>query len=168
MLGDGGADEVAAFFLRNDGKLDATMVGDYLGGHEEMQREVLQKVLAAVKLEGLPLDSALRKTIALIKLPGEAQKIDRIIEQFAIRWVAANPGVIDHVDTVQILAFSLVMLNVDAHNDNIKRERKMSLSQYRNNLRGICKDGSSPDGEMLEGLYARVCRHEWQVGAQAS
>ena len=31
----------------------------------------------------------------------------------------------------QVVAFSLVMLNVDAHNDNIKRERKMSLSQVR-------------------------------------
>ena len=131
MLAGGSAAEIASFFLRNDGKLDATKVGDYLGGHEEIQRDALQVVLAAVPLAGLPLDSALRKTIALIKLPGEAQKIDRIIEQFAIRWVAANPGLVDHVDTAQILAFSLVMLNVDAHNDNIKRERKMSLSQVR-------------------------------------
>jgi len=162
-LGEGGAADIASFFLRNDGKLDPSKVGDYLGGNDSVQREALQHVLSTIQLEGLPLDSALRKTISMIKLPGESQKIDRIIEQFAIQWLAANPGAVDHVDTAQIIAFSLVMLNVDAHNDNIKRERKMTLAQYKNNLRGICKDGSSPDADMLTGLYNRVCRHEWQV-----
>ena len=38
-----------------------------------------------------------------------------------MNYVDANPKALDHVDTAQILAFSLVMLNVDAHNDNIKR-----------------------------------------------
>ena len=33
---------------------------------------------------------------------------------------------IDHVDTAQILAFSLVMLNTDAHNDAIRKDRKMT------------------------------------------
>ena len=40
----------------------------------------------------------------------------------------------------QILAFSLVMLNVDAHNDAIKKERKMTLQQYTRN-----GDSLSPD-----------------------
>ncbi|KAL3905080.1 MAG: hypothetical protein SGPRY_011042 [Prymnesium sp.] len=118
-----------------------------------------------------------RLQISLIKLPGEAQKIDRIIEQFAINYVEANPTAVDHVDTAQIIAFSLVMLNTDAHNDAIKKvsagavddgvvwieERKMTLQQYTRNLRGICKDGSSPDQVALEGYFERVVRYEWQV-----
>lgn len=48
--------------------------------------------------------------------------------QFAINYTAANPAELDHVDTAQILAFSLVMLNVDAHNDSIK---KVSRSEMR-------------------------------------
>lgn len=43
-----------------------------------------------------------RLQISLIKLPGEAQKIDRIIEQFAINYVEANPTAVDHVDTAQV------------------------------------------------------------------
>ena len=43
------------------------------------------------------------------------------------------------MDTAQVLAFSLVMLNTDAHNDAIRKDRKMTLQQYKNNLRGICK-----------------------------
>lgn len=75
------------------------------------------------------VDSSSHPHVSGIRLPGESQKIDRIIEQFATRWVDANPGVVDHVDTAQVIAFSLVMLNVDAHNENIKRDRKMTLIQ---------------------------------------
>eukprot|EP00966_Prymnesium_polylepis_P055637 1286747-Prymnesium_polylepis.1 len=60
---------------------------------------------------GMPLDCALRRMISLIKLPGEAQKIDRIIEQFAIARSEGNVGLFD---PVQIIAFSLGMLNVDS------------------------------------------------------
>ena len=36
--------------------------------------------------------SSLRRVIALVKLPGEAQKIDRIIEAFAHHFCSCNPG----------------------------------------------------------------------------
>ena len=67
------------------------------------------------------------------------------------------------MDTAQVLAFSLVMLNTDAHNDAIRKDRKMTLQQYKNNLRGICKDGSSPDPTMLGAMYVGICRFPWQV-----
>ena len=51
--------------------------------------------------------------------PSHSRLLSR--SQFAINYVEANPNDLDHVDTAQILAFSLVMLNVDAHNDNIKK-----------------------------------------------
>ena len=40
-------------------------------------------MVGSLPLQGFTLDSALRRMIALVKLPGEAQKIDRIIEVFA-------------------------------------------------------------------------------------
>ena len=159
---------VAGFLVRNDGKLDLAKVGDFLGGSDELNRGVCNEMLRTLNFVEMPLDRALRRMISLIKLPGEAQKIDRIIEQFAINWVDANPNLLDHVDTAQIIAFSLVMLNVDAHNDAIKKERRMTLEQYTRNLRGICKDGSSPDPTMLAGFYGRVARFEWAVEEKES
>ena len=47
---------------------------------------------------------------------GEAQKIDRIMEKFAERYCADNPGVFRSADCAYLLAFALVMLNTDAHN----------------------------------------------------
>ena len=163
-LGRGRASDIAGFILLNDGKLDASKVADYLSDSAELNKEVLRELLSACDFANLPIDSALRKMISLTKLPGEAQKIDRMLEEFATRYMECNPSSsIDHVDTAAILAFSLVMLNVDAHNDNILQRKKMTEQQYVRNLRGICKDGTSPDEVMLRGAYARVARYEWTV-----
>ena len=93
---------------------------------------MLGTILHTLKLENVSLDAALRKFISVIKLPGESQKIDRIITLFAERYVACNPSgahALDHEETACIIAFSLVMLNVDAHNDNIPLKKKMTQSQ---------------------------------------
>jgi hypothetical protein len=164
LLGGGGAQELADFIFDNDGKLDQEMVGDLLSGSkEELGGQALPLVMGSIAFEALPLDSALRLMIASIKLPGEAQKIDRIIEAFAARYVACNPGLVAHPDDAYVLAFSLTLLNTDAHNANIRKDRKMTQEGYVRNLRGVCKDGSSPDEGMLCGFYQRVTRCEWAV-----
>jgi hypothetical protein len=61
---------VAAFLLANDGKLDASMVGDYLGGDDPVAAEAAGLVMDSLTFRGMPLDSALRKMISVIKLPG--------------------------------------------------------------------------------------------------
>jgi Sec7-like guanine-nucleotide exchange factor len=108
-----GAQAVCNFFIANDGKLDLVKIGDFLGSDSDECRAVCRFMIGSLPLAGLSLDSSLRRVIALVKLPGEAQKIDRIIEAFAGHFCSCNPGAIDHVDTAQILAFSLVMLNTD-------------------------------------------------------
>jgi Sec7-like guanine-nucleotide exchange factor len=50
------------------------------------------------------------------QLPKESQQIDRIMESFAQVWFDHNPTVLLHADAVYSLSFSLIMLNVDAHN----------------------------------------------------
>ena len=60
-----------AFLLANDGKLDASKVGDYLGGRDAAARETARLVIGSLSLRGIPLDGALRLMISFIKLPGE-------------------------------------------------------------------------------------------------
>lgn len=47
-------------------------------------------------------------------------------------------------DVVFILTFSVIMLNSDAHNNNIKKEDKMTLEEFLRNNRGI-DDGKDLD-----------------------
>ena len=53
------------------------------------------------------------------RLPGEAQKIDRLMEKFAERYVSCNPGAFKSADVCYVLAYSVIMLNTDAHNPQV-------------------------------------------------
>ncbi len=67
-------------------------------------------------------------TAGRLRLPGEAQKIDRMMERFASHYCASNADVFTNPDSAYLLAFSLIMLNTDAHNPAIKN--KMSKAQF--------------------------------------
>ena len=108
-------------------ELDKTQIGEYLGNFEEFYQKVLQCFVGDMRFEGLPLDEALRVFLGCFRLPGEAQKIDRFMEKFAERYCGCNAGVFESSDTAYILAFSLIMLNTDAHNPEVKN--KMSKQQ---------------------------------------
>jgi Sec7-like guanine-nucleotide exchange factor len=56
-------------------------------------------------------------------MPGEAQKIERLMEVFSGRYIQCNPDVMTkfhNSDTVFILAFAIILLNTDLHTPNIK------------------------------------------------
>lgn len=77
------------------------------------------------------------------RLPGEAQKIDRIMEIFASRYHENNPGVFASPDTAYVLAFSVIMLNTDLHNPAVKN--KITKQQFFKNNRGINSGGDLPE-----------------------
>ena len=45
------------------------------------------------------------------RLPGEAQKIDRMMETFAQRYCQLNPNIFSNTDTCYVLSFAVIMLN---------------------------------------------------------
>lgn len=70
--------------------------------------------------KGKRLDEALREMLAIFRLPGEAQQIDRIMEKFAQRFFESGPEEVRSADAAYVLAFSVVMLNTDQHNPQVK------------------------------------------------
>lgn len=60
--------------------------------------------------------------------PGEAQKIDRIMEKFAERYCRDNEGAFSSADGPYLLAFALIMLNTDAHNP--RAEKKLGCEDF--------------------------------------
>lgn len=78
------------------------------------------------------IDVALRAFLGRFALPGEAQKIDRILQAFARSYFAANPSdpTCASEDAVYALAFSLVLLNTDAHNPRLAKRFKMGKDDF--------------------------------------
>lgn len=93
------------------------MIGEYLGNvTNSFNMAVLDAYVAQFELSSMTFDNALRFFIASFRLPGEAQKIERILQTFARKYHASNPGLFVNEDTPFVLAFSTVMLNTDSHN----------------------------------------------------
>ena len=155
-VGSGTPDEIAAFLKTTPG-LDKTMIGDYLGSPEETNLAVLDAWVKELDFSGLTFDDAIRLYLRGFRLPGEAQKIDRMMEIFAHHFCKHNPGDFTSADTAYVLAYSVVMLNTDAHNNQVKV--KMSKPDFLKNNRGI-DDGKDLDEDYLGGIYDRITTNE--------
>ncbi|XP_059161369.1 IQ motif and SEC7 domain-containing protein 1-like isoform X3 [Physella acuta] len=157
---------VARFFISRKG-LSKQMIGEFLGNLQNpFNQEVLQYFCEEIDLSGLQVDVALRKFQCHFRMPGEAQKIERLMEAFADRYCECNPDQVKNFktpDTVFLLAFAIIMLNTDLHNPSVKAERKMKLEDFIKNMRGI-DDGEDIDRDILTGLYERIKSQEFKAG----
>ena len=70
-----------------------------------------------------------RTFLSGFRLPGEAQKIDRLMEKFAERYVSCNAEAFKSADVAYVLAYSVIMLNTDAHNPQVKAKMSKQVRQ---------------------------------------
>ncbi|KAI4364683.1 hypothetical protein MLD38_020740 [Melastoma candidum] len=153
----GSSPEEIADFLKNTSGLNKTLIGDYLGEREELSLKVMHSYVDSFEFNGMEFDEAIRAFLQGFRLPGEAQKIDRIMEKFAERYCKCNPKAFSSADTAYVLAYSVILLNTDAHSPMVKN--KMSADDFIRNNRGI-DDGKDLPEEYLRSLFERISRNE--------
>ncbi|XP_047309757.1 brefeldin A-inhibited guanine nucleotide-exchange protein 5-like [Impatiens glandulifera] len=146
-----------AQFLRNTPALDKAVIGDYLGQHEEFPIAVMHSFVDSMNFSGMKFDVAVREFLRGFRLPGEAQKIDRIMEKFAERYCANNPGLFKKADTAYVLAYAVIMLNTDAHNPMVWP--KMSKADFVHMNTTNDTEDSAPT-ELLEEIYHSIVKEE--------
>ncbi|EIE18456.1 Sec7-domain-containing protein [Coccomyxa subellipsoidea C-169] len=149
------ADDVAvARFLRTCPGLSKAIIGDLLGQNTERCLRVLDAFTHMFDFSGMSFEAAIREFLESFRLPGEAQKIIRILEQWSRQFYAQEPGIFASADAVYILAISVIMLNTDKHNPAIKK--KMTREEFIRNNRGINGTKDAPadlPNEFLTELY---------------
>ncbi|XP_062315755.1 IQ motif and SEC7 domain-containing protein 2-like isoform X2 [Osmerus eperlanus] len=154
---------IARFILERKG-LSRQMIGEFLGCRQkQFNKDVLDCVLDEMDFSGMDLDDALRKFQAQIKVQGEAQKVERLVEAFSQRYCVCNPVLIrqfQNPDTIFILAFAIILLNTDMYSPNVKPERKMKLEDFIKNLRGV-DNGQDIPRDLLIGIYQRI--QKWEL-----
>ena len=94
------------------------------------------------------------------RLPGEAQRIDRIMSTFAKCYFEDNAGdsqrcPFKYEDTVYLISFAIIMLNTDLHKPSRK---KMTKGEFINNLRGV-EQGEDIPKEYLVQIYESIERN---------
>nr|GEV04209.1 brefeldin A-inhibited guanine nucleotide-exchange protein 1 [Tanacetum cinerariifolium] len=160
-----GTPEAVALFLKNISGLNETVIGDYLGEREEFPLKVMHAYVDSFIFDGMDFGEAIRFFLRGFRLPGEAQKIDRIMEKFAERYCKCNPNSFTSADTAYVLAYSVIMLNTDAHNSMVKD--KMSKTDFIRNNRGI-DDGKDLPEDYLGAIYDQIVKNEIKMKAETS
>ncbi|KAM6930126.1 IQ motif and SEC7 domain-containing protein 2-like [Lycodopsis pacificus] len=153
---------IARFILERKG-LSRQMIGEFLGSRQQFNKDVLDCVLDEMDFSAMDLDEALRKFQAQIKVQGEAQRVERLVEAFSQRYCVCNPVLIrqfQNPDTIFILAFAIILLNTDMYSPNVKPERKMKLEDFVKNLRGV-DNGQDIPRDLLVAIYGRI--QKWEL-----
>ncbi|XP_026567305.1 IQ motif and SEC7 domain-containing protein 2 isoform X6 [Pseudonaja textilis] len=153
---------VARFILERKG-LSRQMIGEFLGNRQkQFNRDVLDCVVDEMDFSSMDLDDALRKFQSHIRVQGEAQKVERLIEAFSQRYCVCNAPLVRQFrnpDTIFILAFAIILLNTDMYSPSVKAERKMKLDDFIKNLRGV-DNGEDIPRDLLVGIYQRIQSRE--------
>ncbi|KAL5490206.1 GEA2 [Sanghuangporus weigelae] len=144
-----------ARFLKSCNRLDKRLLGDFLSKPENL--DVLKAFIKLFDFKDKPVADALRELLESFRLPGESQQIARITETFAEVYFATGPAGIKSQDSVYILTYSIIMLNTDLHNPQIRK--RMTLEDYQKNLQGQ-NDGSDFSTEFLSSVYDSIRKKE--------
>lgn len=152
-------EDVARFLFQGEG-LNKTAIGDYLGEKNDFNMAVLKAFVNLHEFSDMILVQALRQFLWSFRLPGEAQKIDRMMECFAARYCELNPGVFTSTDTCYILSFAIIMLNTSLHNPSVKD--KPTVERFIQMNRGINDGGNLPE-ELLMNLYDNIKKEPFKI-----
>ncbi|XP_021363171.1 brefeldin A-inhibited guanine nucleotide-exchange protein 1-like isoform X5 [Mizuhopecten yessoensis] len=165
MLGTA-PDDLAEFF-HSDERLDKTVLGDFLGENEKLNKEVMYAFIDQMDLTEMDFVPALRRFLEGFRLPGEAQKIDRLMEKFASRFYECNTNteIFATADAAYVLAYSVIMLTTDLHSSQVKV--KMKKEQYIKMNRGINDSKDLPE-EYLSAIYDEIAGNEIKMKVSGS
>ena len=154
-----------AFFFRYTPGLDKNMLGDYLGDPDEFHLQVLKEFTLTFEFSGISLDHALRTYLKTFRLPGEAQKIERVLEAFSDRFYDQQTSdIFASKDAVHVFCYSLIMLNTDQHNPQVKK--KMTEEEFIRNNRGI-NGGKDLPKEYLSELFNSISNNAIAISGQS-
>lgn len=153
-----------AVLLRECSRLEKKMIGEYLSNRKNLS--VLQAFARSFDFRGLRIDEALRLYLETFRLPGEAPLISLVLEQFADHWFKCNDSPFNDIDAAFTLAYAIIMLNVDQHNTNVKRQSNpMTVEQFKRNLSKVNK-GQDFEASMLEEVYTAIRNEEIVMPAE--
>ncbi|KAI0781091.1 Sec7-domain-containing protein [Trametes elegans] len=144
-----------AKFLKHSARIDKRLLGDFISRPENI--EVLKAFMTLMDFKGKDVAEAMREMLETFRLPGESQQINRITETFAEVYFSTEPAEVKSQDAVYVLAYSIIMLNTDLHNPQIRK--RMSLEDYMRNLKGV-NDGSDFSSEYLRDIYESIRKRE--------
>ncbi|XP_066304243.1 Golgi-specific brefeldin A-resistance guanine nucleotide exchange factor 1-like isoform X1 [Branchiostoma lanceolatum] len=147
-----------ATFLRENPRLDKKMIADYIS--DRRNKTVMETYVKSFDFEHTRIDEALRMYLEAFRLPGEAPVISMLLEEFSEHWHNCNSKPFANADAAFTLAYAIIMLNVDQHNHNVKKQNiPMTVEEFKKNLHNV--NGQRDfDSDMLDEVYTAIKNDE--------
>jgi len=150
-----------AHWLRENPHLSKNQIGEYISNKKNL--DIFKAFVKTFDFTNLRIDESLRIFLQTFRLPGEAPLISMIMEIFGEHWhqyaKAAGNGLADE-DSPYTLAYAVIMLNTDQHNQNAhKNNLPMTQEQFIKNLRGT-NGGGDHDPEVMAEIFQAIKNEE--------
>uniref|UniRef100_A0A6A7G2U5 Brefeldin A-inhibited guanine nucleotide-exchange protein n=1 Tax=Hirondellea gigas TaxID=1518452 RepID=A0A6A7G2U5_9CRUS len=139
-----------AKFLYNNSPLDKQEIGDFLGSAaidnlftEAQMCELRDAYVRLLDFTSLSFDEGLRHFLvdSNFRIPGESQKIDRIMKAFSDQYYHDNPGVFKTANGAYVTSFAILMLNTDIHDPRLRTgantRSPMTKDEFVRNLKDV-------------------------------
>lgn len=151
-------------FLKENPHLDKKMIGEFISNRANLA--VLDCFVKSFDFTDLRIDEALRLYLETFRLPGESPLISLLMEHFSDHWHKCNGEPFANSDAAFTLAYAVIMLNVDQHNHNVKRQNNpMTADEFKRNLKKV-NGGQNFDQDMLDDIYTAIKNEEIVMPAE--
>ncbi|CAF3684350.1 unnamed protein product [Rotaria sordida] len=153
--------EHTAAFLFNETGLSKRAIGDYLGEKDSFHIDVLKHFAHMHDFFSMDIVEALRRYLSTFILPGEAQKIDRIMEAFAQRYYECNPHIYATAEVCYIVSFATIMLNTSLHNKSARMSGgQFTYEKFLNSLNETIARHQMPEQNTIKNIYDNIKNNE--------
>jgi len=146
--------EDIAQFLRFTNQLDKRKIGSFLGESESIESGILKAFLKTFDFQNMEIDNAFRNFLKSLALPPSTKKIQMLLSYFSDRYYDCNRDCpFKSSDSIYTIVYSLLMLNTDLHNRNVKKKLKPS---YFVDSVLLMEENSDLSRIYLESLYHAI------------
>lgn len=166
-LMESSAEAIASFLQENLEGLDASLLGEYLGGTRTAKEEPFEEEIRLAymrRFEYPPSDfiSAMRLLLTEggFRLPLETQKIERLLASFGVVYYERNQHRFEDPDACLVLAYLLLLINTSLVNPNVKAQDRMTLEAFLSTCHTI--NCSYTDAEFEE-MYRTIVRDPFAI-----
>ncbi len=141
-------------FLKGTTTLDKTKIGEYLGEDIDLNKRVLYTYVDSYNFAHVPYVESMKRLLSGFRLPGEGQKVDRIMEKFGEKYCKDNHNAFGSAECIYLLSYATMMLQTSIHNPQAQKSR-MTLEDFTKMTKGL-NSGKDLDPLFIEEIYKTV------------
>jgi brefeldin A-inhibited guanine nucleotide-exchange protein len=140
--------------LKSTTTLDKTKIGEYLGEDIDLNKKVLYNYVDSYNFAQVPYVESMKRLLSGFRLPGEGQKVDRIMEKFGEKYCKDNHNAFGSAECIYLLSYATMMLQTSIHNPQAQKSR-MTLDDFLKMTKGL-NNGKDLDPSFIEEIYKTV------------